>query len=101
MKRRSDRWRNQKMFGVKNFETNPLSEIKPTKRVTTVAAIVEVKGLEQIIQPAKFSDVCKLLRVTCYVLRFMRRTRGKQGQPQLTSLKIEPEELKGRRIVVD
>ena len=72
-----------------------LFRFKPTKRVTTVAATVEVKGLEQIIQPPKFSDVCKLLRVMCYVLRFIRHTRGKQGQPQLTSLEIEPEELKG------
>ena len=29
------------------------------------------------------------------LLRFIRRTRGKEGQPQLTSLKIESEELKG------
>ena len=94
LKRSSDCWPNQE-FGVKNFETNPLSEIKPTRRITTVAAAVEVKGLEQIIQPAKFSDVYKLLRITCYVLRFIRRTRGKRGQPQLTSLEIESEELKG------
>ena len=80
---------------MKNFETNPLSEIKPTRRITTVAAAVEVKGLEQIIQPAKFSDVYKLLRITCYVLRFIRHTRGKRGQPQLTSLEIQSEELKG------
>ena len=58
--RSSDCWPNQKEYGVKNFETNPLSEINPTRRVTTVAATVEVKGFEQIIQPAKFSDVYKL-----------------------------------------
>ena len=80
---------------MKNFETNPLSEIKPTKRVTTVAATVEVKGIEQIIQPSKFSDVYKLVRITCCVLCFMRHTRGKRGQPQLTSLEMESEELKG------
>ena len=65
---------------MKNFETNPLSEIKLTRRVTTVAATIEVKGLEKIIQPAKFSDVYKLLRLTWYVLRCIRRTRGKRGQ---------------------
>ena len=80
---------------MKNFETNPLSEIKPTRRVTTVAATVEINGLEQINQPSKLSDVYKLVRVTCCVLRFIRHTRGKRGQPQLTSLEMESEELKG------
>ena len=94
LKRSSDCLPNQKEYGVKNFETNPLSEIKPTRRVTTVATTVEVKGLEQIIQPSKFSDVYKLVRVTCCVLRFIRHTRGKRGQPQLTSLEMESEELK-------
>ncbi|XP_022809686.1 uncharacterized protein LOC111346678 [Stylophora pistillata] len=111
LKRSSDCWPNQKEFGAKNFETDPLCEIKPTRRVcpnlkstqplclrgwvTTVAATVEVKGLEQITQPANFSDVYKLLRITCYVLRFIRRTRGKQAKSQLTSMEIESEELKG------
>ena len=80
LKRSSDCWPNQKEFGVKNFETNPLSEIKPTRRVTTVASTIEVKGLEKIIQPPKFSDVYKLLSITWYVLRCIRRTRGKRGQ---------------------
>ena len=40
LKRSSDCWPNQKEYGVKNFETNPLSEIKPTRRVRTVAATV-------------------------------------------------------------
>ena len=95
LKRSSDCWPNQKEYGVKNFETNPLSEIKPTRRVTTVAATVEFKGLDQIIQPAKFSNVCKLLRITCYVLCFIRHTRRKRGQRQLTLLEIEAEEIKG------
>ena len=65
---------------MKNFETNSLSEIKPTRRVASVAATIEVKGLEKIIQNAKFSDVYKFLRITWYVLRCIRRTRGKRGQ---------------------
>ena len=93
LKKSSDCWPNRKEFGAKNFETNVLSEIKPTKKVTTVAAAVEVKGLDQIIQPAKFSDLYKLIQVTCYVLRFIMHTQRKQGQPRLTSLEIEPEEL--------
>jgi len=38
--------------------------------------------------------VYKLLRITCYVLCFIRHTRGKQGQFQLTS-----EELKGAKLL--
>ena len=54
---------------------------------------MEVKGLDEVIPPANFSDVYRLLRVTSYVLRFIRRVRGRQGQPQFTSVEIQPEEL--------
>ena len=93
LKKASECWPNQKEFGAKDFETMVFSEIKPTKKVTTVTAAVYFKGLDQIIQPEKFSDLHKLLRVTCYVLRFVRRARRKQGQPLSTSLEIETEEL--------
>lgn len=78
---------------MKNSET---SKIKPTRRVTTIAATVELKGIEQTIQPAKSVMCTSSTESRARVfLRFIRRTHGKQGQPQLTSLKIESEELKG------
>ena len=88
-----DSWPSQKEFGPRNFEKDVFSEIKPAKKVTTVAVAVEVKGLDEVIPPANFSDVYRLLRVTSYVLRFIRRVRGRQGQPQFTSVEIQPEEL--------
>ena len=54
---------------------------------------MEVKGLDEVIPPANFSDGYRLFRVTSYVLRFIRRVRGRQGQPQFTSVEIKPEEL--------
>ena len=54
---------------------------------------MEFKGLDEVMPPANFSDVYRLLRVTSYVLRFIRRVRGRQGQPQFTSVEIQPEEL--------
>ena len=88
-----DSWPSQKEFGPRNFEKDVFSEIKPAKKVTTVAVAVEVKGLDEVIPPANFSDVYRLLRVTSYVLRFISRVRGRKGQPQFTSVEIQPEEL--------
>ena len=88
-----DSWPSQKEFGPRNFEKDVFSEIKPAKKVSTVAVAVEVKGLDEVIPPANFSDVYRLLRVTSYVLRFIRRVRGRQRQPQFTSVEIQPEEL--------
>ena len=52
-----DSWPSQKEFGPRNFEKDVFSEIKPAKKVTTVAVAVEVKGQDEVIPPANFSDV--------------------------------------------
>ena len=75
------------------MEKDVFSEIKPAKKVFTGAFSVEVKGLDEIIPLADFSDVYRLFRVTSYVLRFIRRVQERQGQPQFTSVEIKPEEL--------
>ena len=59
-----DSWPSQKEFGPRKFEKDAFSEIKPAKKVTTVAVAVEVGGLDEVIPPANFSDVYILFRVT-------------------------------------
>ncbi|PFX12884.1 Retrovirus-related Pol polyprotein [Stylophora pistillata] len=81
LKRSSDCWPNQKEFGAKNFETDPLCEIKPTRRVTTILGDPGAESISSITRER--------------VLKFARRTRGKQAKSQLTSMEIESEELKG------
>jgi len=71
------------------MESSDVSEVKKISEVTTNVAAASVERLENVIRPQDHSDFFKLIRITCYVLRFIKRARQQQPQPQGCSLDVE------------
>jgi len=55
------------------MESSDLSEVKKISEVTTNVAAASVEWLENVIRAQDHSDFFKLVRITCYVLRFIKR----------------------------
>ena len=93
LKKEEEFWPEQKEFGLLNFEFSDIGEIKKIK-VTTHLVEDSVEGLGNVIRPEDHSDLLKLLRVTCHILRFIRRTQKKEVQPRESVSEVRFEEIK-------
>ena len=94
MKKEEEFWPEQKNFALLNFEFSDIGKIKKIKKVTTHLVEDSVEGLGNVIRPEDHSDLLKLLRVTCHILRFIRRTQKKEVQPLKNVSEVGFEEIK-------
>ena len=82
LKKEEESWTEQNNFGSFNMESSYVSEVKKISEVTTNVAAASVERLENLICPQDHSDFFKLLRITCYVLRFIKGAQRQQPQRQ-------------------
>ena len=82
LKKEEESWTEQNNFGSFNMESSYVSEVKKISEVTTNVAAASVERLENLIRPQDHSDFFKLLRITCYVLRFIKGAQRQQPQRQ-------------------
>ena len=87
-------WPRNERFKSDDFQVESTNESKVTPWPVSVHVVTDVKlKLEEIIRPEEYSDLHRLLKVTGYVLRFVRNCRESQERGNCASREIQEKDM--------